>query len=156
MTKQYPVLVYGTLRPSGSNYDRFLGGATESEVDVYLDGFLMYGSSGCPFLVRGDRTVTATLVHIYPEQYNEIMVGLDRLEGFRSDGHPDNSYDRVLHTFTHDGETVQAWVYLCSKWLLPYISDTTPVLESGDWIQHVAAAKKADDEEWEEHLRTGV
>lgn len=141
---QYPVLVYGTLRPGGSNYGHFLGGATIAEKTVTLDGYTMYGDSGCPFLAVGDRTVVATLVTIEPEFYDEIMWGLDRLEGFRDFGHEDNNYDRKLVTFTVDGVESQAWIYTASKWLLSVIKTNTPVLESGDWIEHMKAQDKVD------------
>jgi gamma-glutamylcyclotransferase (GGCT)/AIG2-like uncharacterized protein YtfP len=135
-TPYYPVLVYGTLRPGGTNYEYFLEGRTRSEQEVLLAGFLMYGDNGCPFLTRGNRIVTATLVYPYAQGYEETMRGLDRLEGFRGEGQ-DNMYDRVLHTFHINNVEVKAWLYLVSADLLPRIAATTPVLEGGDWIEHV-------------------
>jgi len=137
MTQEFPVLVYGTLRPTGGNYEYFLDGSTYSEETVTLSGFTMYGNSGCPFLALGDRTITATLVYIDSYRYATVMKQLDSLESFRGEGDPSNGYERILHTFKHDGREVQAWIYVASERILPNIIRTTPVLESGDWIAHV-------------------
>jgi gamma-glutamylcyclotransferase (GGCT)/AIG2-like uncharacterized protein YtfP len=138
-TALLPVLVYGTLRPMGGNYEYFLGGRTVSEQDVVLDGFTMYGGGGCPFLAVGDRQIVATLVHLTEDEYVDTMKGLDFLEGYRGPGDPFNGYERILHTFTLDGEEIQAWIYVASDRILPSIIESTPVLEGGDWIAHVQA-----------------
>lgn len=141
MTTQYPVLVYGTLRPTGGNYEYLLEGETTDEQDVTLHGFTMYGESGCPYLALGDRTIVATLMHLDTERYNLVMGSLDGLEGFRGEGNPMNNYDRILHTFTMDGVEIQAWIYVASANLLPDIIRSTPILEGGDWIAHVKTSR---------------
>lgn len=142
MTTQYPVLVYGTLRPTGGNYERLLEGETTFEQDVTLHGFTMYGQSGCPYLAVGDRTITATFMRIDEERYTEVLKSLDCLEGFRSEGSPLNNYDRILHTFLKDGVETVAWIYVASANLLPDIIRTTTILESGDWIAHVQSMEE--------------
>lgn len=133
---QYPVLVYGTLRPTGGNYEWLLQGETVAEQTVRLDGFTMYGTSGCPFLGQGGGEVTFELITIDPTRYDEVMYGMDGLEGFRGTNDPHNSYERILHTFMLDGVEVSAWIYVASTRLLKRIRETTPVIPSGDWLTH--------------------
>lgn len=136
---QYPVLVYGTLRPGGSNYSYFLDGATMLETNVRIDGFTMLAGSGYPYLIEGDRTVTATLVYILPEDYVDVMRRLDFLEGFKSEGSNSNHYDRKLVTFDNDGVPTQAWVYVAAPNTARQALSMLPILESGDWIEHAMA-----------------
>ena len=151
-----PVLVYGTLRPGGSNYGGFLQGLTTAEQNVQLEGFIMYGESGCPFLDRGDRVVTATLVHLEENHYQETLAHLDLLEGYRGPGDDENSYERILHTFTLDGVKTQAWVYVMSDSLKVYVLGSTPVLESGDWIAHVRDREQQWMDEFDQHAAEGM
>lgn len=136
MEKQYPVLVYGTLRPYCGNYERFLEGYTTKEVTVKLDGFTMWGNQGFPYLTRGDRTITATLVTIDEDRYAEVLLSLDWLEGYHGENTYSNHYDRVLHTFTHEGKEYSAWIYVASKGFERFVKENYPILESGDWFQH--------------------
>lgn len=135
---QYPVLVYGTLRPTGGNYENLLIGHTVSEQDIRLDGFIMYGDDGCPFTAYGDREITATLIYIDEAKYDTVLKDLDRLEGYRGPG-KSNLYDRVLHTFELEGKVVQAWIYLVDK--DGFFTTVSPIVESGDWIQHTNMRK---------------
>jgi gamma-glutamylcyclotransferase (GGCT)/AIG2-like uncharacterized protein YtfP len=138
MMKQYPVLVYGTLRPTGGNYENFLIGATTAEFTVRLDGFTMYDNGMFPYLDRGDSTITATLLFLDEEQYTDRMAVLDRLEGYAED-RTRNHYDRILHTFNVGDLTVQAWMYLASPSTMARAHQGgIEVVESGDWIAYEA------------------
>lgn len=134
---QYPVLVYGTLRPGGGNYNYFLDGYTTSEENIRIDGFTMFGQSGYPYLALGNNTITATLVTIEPDVYDRIMRGLDSLEGYRGEGNAHNHYDRVLHTFTWKGVERKAWIYVAINDYSVRLAHSLPVIASGDWIKHV-------------------
>jgi gamma-glutamylcyclotransferase (GGCT)/AIG2-like uncharacterized protein YtfP len=154
-SEKYPFLVYGTLRPSGTNYEPFLGGSTESEKDVRIKGFNMYAGKGYPFLTSGSREVTATLVYVKPDEYDDVLGGLDYLEGYLDEGHPNNHYDRVKHTFPDDdGNKVTAWLYVASPHTQSYVEHSLPVLEEGDWIEHAKKerekqpVKELTFEEW--------
>jgi gamma-glutamylcyclotransferase (GGCT)/AIG2-like uncharacterized protein YtfP len=135
-TTQYPVLVYGTLRPGCGNYNAFLAGNTVLEQDVAIDGFDMYTNGGFPYLVDGDSTVTATLVYLDSENYDETMQGLDFLEGFHGEGSYMNHYDRRLLKFTVDGLDRQAWIYIASEHTGARVRETLPLIEHGDWLRY--------------------
>lgn len=138
MQNTLPVLVYGTLRPGCSNYPSFLEGRTVDEQNVRIDGFTMHSRGGFPYLVRGEGTVTATLVSIPQGRYTEVMRGLDMLEGFHGDNDPHNHYDRVVHTVTlPDGTEVDAFIYVAAPRVADEVRKNLPVIESGDWVQFV-------------------
>ena len=134
---QYPVLVYGTLRPTGHNYENFLGGFTTYEENVTVDGFTMFAGEGYPYLTLGERSITATLCYVDEAAYDFVVKRLDFLEGFRGENVRSNHYDRILHTFTLRGETVQAWIYVASAGVQADVERSLFILESGDWIEHV-------------------
>lgn len=136
MMIQYPVLVYGNLRQGFYNYERYIKGKTIREEIVTIDGFTMFGEQHYPYLVRGDSTVTATLIDLDPFLYDEVMCTIDRLEGFRSESHARNHYDRVLHTFVFDGVECTAWLYIASEFVRGVVVSRYPVLKSGDWANH--------------------
>lgn len=141
---QYPILVYGTLRPSCGNYEWALKGETIFEQDVTLEGFTMYGSTGFPYLTKGDSTVTATLIYIKDESYVKVMQDLDGLEGYHGEGDRANLYDRTLHNFEIDGLHRQAWIYVAAPHVQSHVERTVPVLEGGDWVKHVRNLRNAD------------
>jgi gamma-glutamylcyclotransferase (GGCT)/AIG2-like uncharacterized protein YtfP len=146
---QYPVLVYGTLRPGHSNYGYFLEGKTIFEQDVQVEGFTMHAlpDADFPYLVQGGKTVTGTLVYLLSEEYNEVLRQLDMLEGFYEEGHPYNHYERILHAFTVDGLKRKAWLYVASNQIHATVSTSIPVLVEGDWAVHVLANKKLGEEQ---------
>lgn len=139
---QYPVLVYGTLRPGCGNYEAFLRGNTVHEQEVRVDGFVMHGHSGFPYIVRGDGSIVATLVYVAPDLYEKVVQGLDYLEGFREEGSSNNHYDRVLHTFVSEGVTYSAYIYVAENEFSKSNAATLPVIESGDWVEHQKELRK--------------
>lgn len=142
---QHPVLVYGTLRPGGWNYRVFLQGHTETENDIRVTGFNMYGGmkEGFPYVTRGEGTITGTLIHITPEDYDEVMKGLDFLEGYRGEGKR-NHYERKLVTVQDEnGEDVQAWIYVVEGATAALVASTLERTLNGDWILQCEEADKA-------------
>lgn len=139
----YPVLVYGTLRPGSTNYPHFLEGFTSSEKTVTLDGFMMLADTDMvyPFIARGEGTITATLITIQDDVYEEIVSDLDFLEGVRFTGSKSvkNLYNRELHTFMHDGQETQAWIYIPGERILRDVLRYVNVWENGDWLTHPEA-----------------
>lgn len=147
----HPVLVYGTLRPDGSNYGYYMEGNTVDEWNVELDGFTMYDGKGFPFLARGEAgsKVTATLTYMDDRKYRRVMEELDNLESFHDDDDPMNGYDRVLHTFEAGGKEVTAWIYVASPSVEKYAKRSLSVITGGDWIKHIAPpVRNSDAQHW--------
>jgi gamma-glutamylcyclotransferase (GGCT)/AIG2-like uncharacterized protein YtfP len=130
MTDMFPILVYGTLRPTGGNYENILEGYTVHEELVTLDGFTMYA-----YVAVGGNTIEANLIYIHPSLYTDVMRNLDRLEGYSGPGRA-NHYDRILHTFTLEGEEIQAWMYVVNGDLKADVEANLPVIEDGNWLAH--------------------
>jgi gamma-glutamylcyclotransferase (GGCT)/AIG2-like uncharacterized protein YtfP len=116
---QLPFFVYGTLKPGGSNYARYLAGRTAQEVPACLAGAALFSPGPFPFLTQepdlllpGDR-VEGTLVGVLPAQYAAALSLLDKLEGYRP-GASDNLYERcVTQVESADGPR-RAWVYVAA------------------------------------------
>lgn len=139
MSKQLPVLVYGTLRPGQGNYYHFLEGRTLTERNVTLDGFRMYAGLGFPYVIAGrpEESIVATLIDIDPEQYEDTVMGLDMLEGYHGPGQR-NHYDREEITFTDEnGEVITASMYVAHVSMYRDINARLPILPGGDWVKHV-------------------
>lgn len=138
MTGRLPFFVYGTLLPGEHRHDAFLGGRTTDERAAVLEGALLYAGPGYPYAVEGEGTVRGALVTAAPEDYAELLVLLDRLEGYRGPDDPGNLYDRVARevrpTSPGAGQPVLAWVYVAPADLARTLrAGGTPVPE-GDWL----------------------
>lgn len=134
---QYPVFVYGTLRPGFHNYEAFLAGRTvHIDYNVKVPGFIMLAgpSSPFPFVVPGnpENVVTGDLVYVAPGMYDNVLMELDYLEGYIP-GDEDNLYDRKLIQFDADGVARVAYIYLAAASQAEYLLNTRPLLVSGDW-----------------------
>ena len=137
-TDQLPFFVYGTLRPGQGNYRRFLGGRTAQEVPAALDGHALF-DLGIPYVVEStaDVTVVGDLVFVAPQHYEDVLVDLDRLEGYsprRTGGH----YQRQALPVRYQGAggseiAVVAWVYLAGQAVRARLLEAYPV-PGGDWV----------------------
>lgn len=130
-------IVYGTLRPGGRNYEEFLAANTIFEQNIQLEGFVMYAKPTYPYLAYGHGTITATLVIIHDDKYEQVLKNLDTLEYFFGESNPFNEYDRKLHSFILNDEPFQAWLYLISSKVHAEIKGIIPVVKSGDWLEHI-------------------
>ncbi|MBV9023999.1 MAG: gamma-glutamylcyclotransferase [Streptomycetaceae bacterium] len=131
--EQKPVFVYGTLRAGQGNYWGILAGATLQERLATLEGYTLL-DSGVPFAVKREgRIVVGEVMDVDSGLWPVVIRRLDRLEGYRGEGH-DNLYDRaVCAVRLCDGSTVEAYVYLAGKpnaWL-----SGLPEIPGGDYVQ---------------------
>lgn len=136
---QYPVLVYGTLRPGNHNYTYFLKGNTvHIEHGVVVPGFTMLAgpNHGFPFVVTGspESKIVADLVYVAPDLYESVLTSLDFLEGYNPDAnHPDaNLYDRILVDFEVEGTARKAYMYVAAEGTKKRILDIPKIIH-GDW-----------------------
>lgn len=138
MTTQYPFLVYGTLRPGNGNYAFHLAGKVVHTETVTVEGLEMRATptQGFPFVVPGEGSIVADLVYVNPDDYDQVLTSLDRLEGYVPDSRH-NLYDRVLVQFTADGIDRLAYVYIASESTVRRITHI-PVMEHGDWNKRSA------------------
>lgn len=128
-----PFFVYGTLLPGEVNHDLFLRGRTRSEAPGRLPDAVLYDGPGYPYAVeeRGG-IVYGELVTALPQEYEELLVALDRLEDY-APGDARNLYERVEREVTADGATVRAWVYVAAPAVAARLRARGKLIESGDW-----------------------
>ncbi|WP_405873091.1 MULTISPECIES: gamma-glutamylcyclotransferase family protein [unclassified Streptomyces] len=130
-----PFFVYGTLLPGEVNHDLFLRGRTRTEEPGRLDGAVLYDGPGYPYAVeeRGG-VVYGELVTARPEEYEQLLGALDRLEDY-APGDPRNLYERVEREVTRDGAgtAVRAWVYVAAPTVAARLRAHGKLIESGDW-----------------------
>ncbi|MFF4252012.1 gamma-glutamylcyclotransferase family protein [Streptomyces sp. NPDC001663] len=136
MRLQLPFFVYGTLLPGEVNHDLFLRGRTQAEEPGRFSGAVLYDGPGYPYAVeeRGG-VVYGELVTALPDEYEELLVALDRLEEY-APGDPRSIYERVEREVVRDGEgatTVRAWVYVAAPTVAAHLRARGKLIESGDW-----------------------
>lgn len=137
---QLPFFVYGTLRPGGVSYQRYLAGATCEETAALLGGAALFSPGPFPFLttaadlVGASETVRGELIAVDPVRYPATLVALDRLEGFVP-GRATNLYERIaLEVATADGAR-RAWVYVAAERALRLIRQgRMRRVVGGDWL----------------------
>lgn len=138
-----PVFVYGTLRTGQGNYAWALAGRTTHEQTATLPNAIMFDNGGFPFVVDydpdnanftdGEFTVSGDLMWIDPAYYDEVMVNLDRLEGY-TPGSRWNMYDRkVVTVTTADGQQITANTYVAAQGSMDRVS-RLPVIPDGNWL----------------------
>lgn len=130
-----PFFVYGTLLRGEVNHDLFLRGRTGAEEPARLNGAVLYDGPGYPYAVeeRGG-VVYGELVTALPEEYEELLVALDRLEEYAR-GDPRNLYERFEREVIRDGgdTAVRAWVYVAAPAVAARLRARGKLIESGDW-----------------------
>jgi len=130
-----PFFVYGTLLRGEVNHDLFLRGRTAAEEPARLNGAVLYDGPGYPYAVeeRGG-VVYGELVTALPEEYEELLVALDRLEEYAR-GDPRNLYERFEREVIRDGgdTAVRAWVYVAAPAVAARLRARGKLIESGDW-----------------------
>ena len=141
VSRTLPFFVYGTLRRGQGNYRR-LAGRTEAEYPAVLPGHALYVGSGLPWAVAAgaEAHVVGELMVANPEDYLEVLVDLDRLEGFRGTARESNLYERVARKVAFVDETgspatTTAWVYTAGGHFCEGRGAVR--VEGGDWVEFV-------------------
>lgn len=134
-----PFFVYGTLKPGGSNYKRFLAGRTATETPAYLERAALYDYGPYPFLVvapdiaRAEERVCGMLMRLRPEVYGAALAQLDDLEQY-DPTHADSMYLRIACSVQTDAGAVACWVYVAGRKAEAAIrAGQMPKIEGGEW-----------------------
>ncbi|MEU7058632.1 gamma-glutamylcyclotransferase family protein [Streptomyces sp. NPDC046197] len=138
-----PFFVYGTLRPGEGNHDAFLHGRTQSEEPARLPGAVLYDGPGYPYVLEEPGGVVhGELVTALPEEYGELLVALDRLEGYVP-GDPRSLYERVARDVVRDadGVAVRAWVYVAGPAAAARLRSVGRLIEGGNWPTRVRTSR---------------
>lgn len=128
-----PVFVYGTLRTGQGNWQWALQDRTTSAHLATVTGFQMYGLQGYPYAVHTDNDkhlIHGEVMHIDPEQYDEVMADLDRLEGYRPDNKNSHYDKKIIQATLEDGTKVEAYIYFVYD--IP--ARNLPLTLNQDWV----------------------
>lgn len=135
-----PFFLYGTLLPGERNHP-LIDGRVRAWTPAELPGALLFHGNGRPYPYpyalpdpAGAGTVRGEIAEIDPAVYDEVLVDLDRLEGYVPGG-PADRYARVLRDIRTAGGTVSAWVYLATDRVVGELLASGVRIEGGDWRQ---------------------
>lgn len=135
-----PFFVYGTLKPGGSNYARYLAGHTLEELSASLAGAAIYSPGPFPFLtmepdlVLPGEVARGALVTVAGRRYAEALPLLDKLEGYTPGG-ADNLYERLALNVATEAGPRPAWVYVAAAKALRLIrSGRMRRVAGGEWL----------------------
>lgn len=134
-----PFFVYGTLKPGGLNYARYLAGRTAEELPATLAGAAIFSPGPFPFLtlepdlVLPGEVASGTLITLADGEYAAALPLLDKLEGYTPGG-GDNLYERVALSVATAGGPRPAWVYVAAARALRLIrGGRMRRVEGGAW-----------------------
>jgi gamma-glutamylcyclotransferase (GGCT)/AIG2-like uncharacterized protein YtfP len=132
MEKQMPVFAYGTLMIGRENYKRYIHPFPHRAIPAETEGELYHLPLGYPGLLAGQTSVRGVCFFFPEEVYEQVLTGLDELEGYFGPGDPRNEYERVLMPVRLDGgEQIQAYVYQFVD--AAYARRKGIRVEDGDW-----------------------
>ncbi|MFD0054547.1 gamma-glutamylcyclotransferase family protein [Streptomyces sp. NPDC127168] len=117
------------------NHDAFLRGRTRAGEPARLHGALLYPGPGYPYAVEAPGgSVRGEVVTALPEEYEELLAELDRLEEYVP-GDPRNLYDRVARNVVRDadGTPLRAWVYIAAPAVAVRLRATGRPVADGNW-----------------------
>lgn len=106
------VFVYGTLKPGGSNYQRYCAGKVVEETSAIAHGKLFALKLGYPAMTTGDGKVHGFLLSFAD---SAVLLNLDELEDYDQERKAaQNLYNRhEIQTYDLDARSLgTAWVYL--------------------------------------------
>lgn len=132
-TVQYPIFVYGTLRPGADRYPVVRPFVEEKgSFPATMQGYQMYRFGRFPGLVKRPQApiaVRGEVLKLKPETYEECILRLDRYE---SNGW---LFDRVIDyaQTSHFADPVPCWVYVAREDNLVVV-ESNIILEN-DWFE---------------------
>jgi gamma-glutamylcyclotransferase (GGCT)/AIG2-like uncharacterized protein YtfP len=133
------MFVYGTLKPGGRNYLRYLAGRSSAEQQATLAGAALFSPGPFPFLTcEPDLAAPDDLVHGYlidlsPAAYVATLAELDQLEDY-TPGAANNLYERVEAEVSTATGPRRVWVYVASAKALRLIrADRMRRVPGGVW-----------------------
>lgn len=136
---QYPLFVYGTLRPGNDNYPSYFAGRVQHEERATLTGAALYTEGVYPYLTiepglcQPFERVIGTLVYPAPEHYAAVLRDVDELEDYVA-GRSTNWYERVVQRVDTAHGRVEAYVYVAGAQVIEMINNGQMMrVQSEEW-----------------------
>lgn len=160
----YPIFVYGTLRPGGSNYrviEPFVQRPTSTALG-YLAGFEMYSCGPYPAAVRTNNAldeVIGNIIWLDPTKYADALDSLDTFESVGT-----GLYERTLVSVKRNAivnysgsmpqEPTLCWMYVVPEARVRAVKDRYTYVPKGNWIEYQYNLKQGHGASNVAHLAT--
>lgn len=94
-TEKRKIFVYGSLRTGFFNYDKYLKGNVLNCEAAKIKGKLFHmPNKGYPAVLDGDDYIYGEVMTV--DNYEEVMVAMDEMEGYHGENSADNEYTRTV------------------------------------------------------------
>ena len=116
MSRNIRIFTYGSLREGFFNYDNYLKGKVISRKIGKVKNADLYHMpyKGYPAILPGTGEVIGEVMII--SDYENVMKAIDEMEGFISEGNPNNEYNKkLLEVEFEDGTKEMCYVYCYNK-----------------------------------------
>ncbi len=141
--KRINLFVYGSLREGFFNYEKYLDGNVARKYDARIANMKLFHMpyKGYPAITFGKDVVEGEIMVLREECYEETMKAMDRMEGFISEGNPENEYHKVVM----EAENLQTnqmelcYVYFYNQDRDSLFGGNAIYLPNGDWKAHMQA-----------------
>ena len=147
--KRINLFVYGSLREGFFNYEKYLKGNVAETAPARLTNMKLYHMpyKGYPAIMFGKDTVMGEIMILHEEIYEETMRAMDEMEGFISEGNPENEYHKVVLEAENleTNEKEPCFVYFYNKEKDELFDSNAIYIPHGDWKEHMLSGD-ADEE----------
>lgn len=139
--KRINLFVYGSLRESFFNYNKYLDGKVIEKKDARLENMKLYHLpyKGYPALTFGEDTVFGEIMVLSEEHYEDTMNAIDQMEGFIGENNPENEYHKVIleveNLYTNQKE--KCFVYFYNKDKDHLFGNSAIYLPHGNWKEYM-------------------
>ena len=145
--KRINLFVYGSLREGFFNYDKYLDGKVIEKKDAKLENMKLYHMpyKGYPAITFGKDTVLGEIMVLSEDNYEATMSAMDEMEGFISEGNPENEYHKVILEVEnlHTNEKENCFVYFYNKDKDPLFDSNSVYVPHGDWKEYMLSEYQA-------------
>lgn len=138
MKKNIKMFAYGSLREGFFNYDKYLKGNVISNKPAKIKNVELYHMpyKGYPAVLEGNKEVVGEVIEL--SNYDEVMEAVDKMEGFISEGNPNNEYHKVLVEVEYeDGSKEFCYSYRYNKKNDLIFDKEAVYVSHGDWKHHM-------------------
>ena len=96
--KNINIFVYGSLREGFFNYNKYLDGKVSKKINAKLNNVELYHMpyKGYPAIINGQDSILGEIMIINEADYDSTLEAMDEMEGFLSDGNPENEYHKMI------------------------------------------------------------
>ena len=144
--KRINLFVYGSLREGFFNYEKYLTGKVARKYDARIANMKLFHMpyKGYPAIMFGKDTIKGEIMVLREECYEETMKAMDEMEGFISEGNPENEYHKVILEAEnlHTNQKELCYVYFYNKDRDLLFDENAIYLPDGDWKAHMQTERE--------------